>query len=148
MEFNPLHSYYLRPDISKGITTRIQTRSVSVWAFLNYLRPDISKGITTVHKTNCRPRSYKIIYDLTYQKGLRRSHKSCWEPQAWGIIYDLTYQKGLRQAFLLRIFCYFIGYYLRPDISQGITTLPSILSNSMVFAIIYDLTYQKGLRLF
>jgi hypothetical protein len=38
---------YLRPDISKGITTRLWQRIRYLFSSPNYLRPDISKGITT-----------------------------------------------------------------------------------------------------
>ena len=67
--------YYLRPDISKGITT--DTVKTPIYnTVINYLRPDISKGITTY---------------------LRRSMTTM-----------------MTQSSML--------YYLRPDISKGITT--------------------------
>ena len=61
------------------------------------------------------------------------------------IIYDLTYQKGLRRLIGVRETAT-IDYYLRPDISKGITTTPTDNKLSDLFIIIYDLTYQKGLR--
>ena len=118
---------YLRPDISKGITTFPGPPSVCFLRRVNYyLRPDISKGITTFGLNSKHWQIFHlIIYDLTYQKGLRLFSKLSFRDTWYScIIYDLTYQKGLR---LLRIIYRHKGIvnfanYLRPDISKGITT--------------------------
>ena len=113
--------HYLRPDISKGITTFVPRegnapilRLSTTWhikrdydpSFMKklqslkfyYLRPDISKGITTNLSGANLSGAYLIIYDLTYQKGLRQYNiRWYFLRQPW-IIYDLTYQKGLRRV--------------------------------------------------
>ena len=113
---------YLRPDISKGITTSDSPHQTIYWnpliydltyqkglrrwprqpwtsALWPYLRPDISKGITTFTLT-ALPDALRaiLIYDLTYQKGLRLEMFSRPKWIAFlHLIYDLTYQKGLRR---------------------------------------------------
>ena len=118
---------------------------------MNYLRPDISKGITTLVRVSVMQLDVCIIYDLTYQKGLRLDTICPIDIFYFGvlsttwhikrdydfkrklpffvaipnhIIYDLTYQKGLRliTPAMIRPMPVVAFYYLRPDISKGITT--------------------------
>ena len=111
---------YLRPDISKGITTfplaDSQTRPEQT-----YLRPDISKGITT-----------NLNLEMQVPNGALST--------TWHIKrdYDISQAPNTITA---------ITAYLRPDISKGITTLFLSFFVSIVSGLIYDLTYQKGLRL-
>ena len=159
-----------------------------------YLRPDISKGITTLKLPLCIRLLCALIYDLTYQKGLRhKNHISNFTNQphlstTWHIKrdYDLIiYNKGVLQFLILSTTWHikrdydFLQLslpsskdsYLRPDISKGITTskvskrpypvttlsttwhikrdydTTDALTLSVGATLIYDLTYQKGLRL-
>ena len=134
--------HYLRPDISKGITTFVPRegnapilRLSTTWhikrdydpSFMKklqslkfyYLRPDISKGITTFLS------AFLMTSPLNYlrpdiSKGITTNLSGANLSGAYLIIYDLTYQKGLR-----------------PSTDSAPRDLPQI---------IYDLTYQKGLR--
>ena len=140
-----LKAYYLRPDISKGITTLDVDVTPSTLA-LHYLRPDISKGITTTllaHPPLPHPElstTWHIKRDYDFYLHIQSHYLGI------GIIYDLTYQKGLRQITTAMSHTLEL-YYLRPDISKGITTCSFCQLFSGGVFIIYDLTYQKGLRL-
>ena len=167
---------YLRPDISKGITT-LRTNWRRVFAStiiydLTYqkgLRQENSCGYrlgkafrilsTTWHIKRdydtstwvapaCPPCLPYIIYDLTYQKGLRLFWVFLRSPADSFIIYDLTYQKGLRQ--LEKVF-HFLASVIRLSTTWHIKRDYDFMAprnHSMpLFIIIYDLTYQKGLRL-
>ena len=85
---------YLRPDISKGITTDFQQARLWQSSFLS----------TTWHIK----RDYDLLNTVVIIERLI-------------LIYDLTYQKGLRPQGT-RDKRSWNSPYLRPDISKGITT--------------------------
>ncbi len=112
---------------------------------LSYLRPDISKGITTTQPFPHQRAFSPLIYDLTYQKGLRQEWPLYTAGTEQYLIYDLTYQKGLRRT----RFYYFIKINLNLSTTWHIKRDydSRALINSFAWTIlIYDLTYQKGLR--
>ena len=140
--------------------------------YLNYLRPDISKGITTIRRIT---KSDSLITELSTTWHIKRDYdqlihvsilssvvvllSTTWHIKRdydkpvpkqvlspLYIIYDLTYQKGLRQKIFDTSIYMKIKYYLRPDISKGITTATETTTGIVISRIIYDLTYQKGLR--
>ena len=87
---------YLRPDISKGITTDCEHHRQDILDFVIY---DLTyqKGLRRFAFKTHRCASFRVIYDLTYQKGLRHEDQLKESRTFHFVIYDLTYQKGLRR---------------------------------------------------
>ena len=165
---------YLRPDISKGITTLHYSDLVSSHMFLDYLRPDISKGITTYLPVSPWYCSWYHYLRPDISKGI-----TTWERAACYIetrtILSTTWhiKRDYDCPVPARLNTKYPSYYLRPDISKGITTTHRVyrieaglllllsttwhikrdydssttIMGSVRWKIIYDLTYQKGLRL-
>ena len=144
---------YLRPDISKGITTLIScvqfescdshNKLSKTWYLkrdydykdlskinislqgVYYLRPDISKGITT--GCSCKPkwiRNVSILLSKTWY--LKRDYDSpttilSGDLTSYYLRPDIS--KGITTRYGWSGYKNPYLYYLRPDISKGITTL-------------------------
>ena len=165
-------SPYLRPDISKGITTNVPTArnfsnttslsttwhikrdydhpSVTNMSNLSttYLRPDISKGITTKSIIL----SHETEPSLSTTWHIKRDYDGVtvtFKPfPSTSLIYDLTYQKGLRPSsaglvLLLCLNCLSTTWHIKRDYDIK----RQHQKQCRLKELIYDLTYQKGLRL-
>ena len=136
----------LWPDISKGITTLL---FFSLLSFLPYsLWPDISKGITTPLKLIRRKWRPRKIFSMTWH--IKRDYdtwRSSWRVATWRILYDLTYQKGLRLMVFSPGYFVVMKFSMTWHIKRDYDICMQRGKQKSSSMILYDLTYQKGLRL-